>query len=183
MKIKQTKIKGCVEIETTPFKDERGSFQEIYSTHLFEEAKLPISWAQENLSVSKKGVLRGLHIQRKRPPGKLVRCVRGDIYDVCVDMRPESTTMGKWYGTMLSSGLNNALYIPPGCAHGFYVLGEEAVVIYKCTTPYDKESDGGVLWNDPYLNIDWLIPSHREPTVSVKDQSLPKFNDYFRQSH
>lgn len=166
-------IEGCRLIKYEPFKDTRGEFSEAFNYDLFARWELPTEWDQDNLTYSKNHVIRGLHIQKHNPQGKLVRCITGSILDVCVDLRPRSSTYKQVVGEILTE--KKALYCPPGTAHGFAVLSHEAYVYYKCTSLYDKSSDGGILWNDPDLGIEW---PWEDPIMSEKDKSLPKLSDY-----
>lgn len=175
MRVIETQIPGCLILEGTRFTDHRGSFEETYRRDAFRELGLPTDWAQENVSVSEYGTLRGLHVQKKNPQGKLVRCLWGMIHDVCVDLRLDSPTYGRWTIARLSSTSSRALYLPPGCAHGFEVLKGPATVHYMCTTLYDKDSDGGVYFADPDLNIPWKT---REPITSERDEKLPLLSEY-----
>jgi dTDP-4-dehydrorhamnose 3,5-epimerase len=152
------------------FRDDRGFFLESFNEAAFAAAGLPTRFVQDNHSRSKKGVLRGLHYQLRHPQGKLVRVVRGKIFDVAVDIRRESTTFGKWVGVTLDDREMGALWIPPGFAHGFCALSDDVDVTYKCTDFYSPADERGVLWNDRLLKIDWPI---RSPIVNSKDQSYP----------
>ena len=175
MNIKKTDLPGLLVIEPRVFGDERGYFFESYNQSLFKEAGLDANFLQDNESNSAKGVLRGLHFQE--PPfeqGKLVRVARGVVLDVSVDIRKDSPTFGKWLGYELSEQNKRMLWIPPGFAHGFVSLSDDAIFIYKCTNIYDRESENSILWNDPELNIDWGI---KDPLVSDKDRSAPLFRD------
>lgn len=136
-----TPIRDCVVIRSIPFQDMRGVFMESWNRETFSALGLPIQWPQDNYSRSEKSVLRGLHIQRRRPQGKLVSCYSGAVLDVALDLRP-GPTQGKWFMQRLELGVS--LYVPPGCAHGFLALEPQSIVYYKCTTLYDRESDGGV---------------------------------------
>jgi dTDP-4-dehydrorhamnose 3,5-epimerase len=158
-------------VEPRRFRDERGFFMETYHESEFRAAGIGEPFVQDNHSRSSKGVLRGLHFQvGQKAQGKLVRAVAGAIWDVAVDIRPASSTYGSWWGIELSADNALMLYLPPGFAHGFLTLSEEAQVIYKCTAEYDKASEAGIRWDDPDLAIDW--PS-REVIVSAKDAALP----------
>lgn len=168
-----TLIDGCLALEFGEFEDNRGFFSEAYREEDFQKAGLPTHWAQDNISVSKIGVIRGLHLQKKNPQGKLIRCLEGKITDVCLDVRPYSPSFGKWVAVELSR--NKGLYLPPGTAHGFLSHTDNSVVYYKCTTLYDKESDGGINPFDAVLGIPWW--SDRS-IVSGKDLGLPSFNEY-----
>jgi len=162
-------------IEPKVFEDERGFFMETYKAPDFVSAGIEGNFVQENHSRSSKGVLRGLHYQN--PPfaqGKLVRVVRGEIFDVAVDIRKGSPTWGKWMGVTLSEERKDILCIPAGFAHGFCVLSEIAEVIYKTTNVYSPESEAGIIWNDEDLNIDWLV---NDPIVSEKDKKLPSLKN------
>lgn len=178
----ETGIEGLVVIEPTIFGDERGFFMESYSRRDFEEIGIPVEFVQDNHSKSKKGVLRGLHFQRERAQGKLVRVVAGSVYDVAVDLRKGSPTFGKWYGIELSASNKIQLYIPPGFAHGFVTLEDNTEFLYKCTEYYAPEFDSGVLWNDSEIGIEWNLEkygiSQDELFLSAKDkvqQSLAEF--------
>jgi dTDP-4-dehydrorhamnose 3,5-epimerase len=176
MQIRKSAIAGLVEIFPRVFEDERGIFFESYNEQLFETLGLPINFVQDNQSFSKKGVVRGLHFQ-KAPfaQGKLVRVITGRVLDVAVDIRPDSPTFGQHEVFELRSETNNIAYIPEGFAHGFVAL-EDTIFSYKCTNVYNKESESGILWNDPDLGIDWGVEN---PIVSEKDQILPTFRSLF----
>lgn len=161
-------LEGLIIIEPTVFEDERGFFMETYSDREFRESGLKVSFVQDNHSYSRKGVLRGLHFQKLRPQGKLIRVVRGYIFDVAVDIRNGSPTFGKWYGIELSAKNRKQLYIPPGFAHGFLALSD-AEVLYKVTEYYDPACEGGIIWNDPDVGIKW--PLQGTPILSKKDRS------------
>lgn len=168
-------LQGLFLIQPKVFGDPRGYFLETWSQKACEEAGLKANFVQDNQSKSVKGVLRGLHFQKKFPQGKLVRAIQGEVFDVAVDLRKNSPTFGKWHGVVLSGELQNQFYVPPGFAHGFLVLSDEAVFAYKCTDYYHPEDEGGICWNDPTINIYWPevgIP----PSLSPKDSILPEFN-------
>jgi dTDP-4-dehydrorhamnose 3,5-epimerase len=157
-------------LEPVTFRDERGFLLEAWNARTFRNAvKLDIQFVQDNYSQSTRGVLRGLHYQIKQPQGKLVRAVRGRIFDVAVDLRKSSPTFGRWVGRELSEDNHRQLWIPPGFAHGFLVLSEIADVLYKTTDYYAPEYERTVIWNDPKLAIDW--PLDGEPVLSAKDRS------------
>ena len=153
----KTKIDGVYIIEPKIFGDNRGYFMETYNKEHFAEAGLNMTFVQDNESKSSKGVLRGLHFQRKHSQGKLVRVTSGEVFDVAVDLRTGSPTYGHWEGVILNEENKKQFYIPKGFAHGFLVLSDEAVFNYKCTNFYSPEYDGGVMWNDPDINIDWPL--------------------------
>ena len=171
----KTKLEGAVLIKPRVFTDDRGFFVETYKKSDFAARGIPEEFVQDNHSKSTKGVLRGLHYQKgAAAQGKLVRCVAGAILDVGVDIRPGSPTFGKWLSAELTAANAHMLYLPPGFAHGFLVLSDIAEIMYKCTTEYSPKDDGGIIWNDPALNIDWGI---KNPILSGKDQLLPHFKD------
>ena len=148
-------IEGLYVIEPTVFKDERGYFVETYNQNDMKEAGLDMVFVQDNQSMSTRGVLRGLHFQKQFPQGKLVRVVRGKVFDVAVDLRSDSKTYGKWFGVELSAENMKQFYIPEGFAHGFLVLSDEAEFCYKCTDFYHPGDEGGMAWNDPEIGIQW----------------------------
>lgn len=176
-------IPGLYEIQPKVFGDARGYFFEVYSEKDFNEAGLTMKFVQDNQSSSTKGVLRGLHFQTQHPQGKLVRAVSGKVYDVAVDLRNDSPTFGKYYGVILDSEKQNQFYIPEGFAHGFYVLSDTAVFAYKCTDFYDPKGEGGLMWNDSNIGIDWTkIAPEITPLLSEKDGKHPVFDknaEYF----
>lgn len=176
MKIVQTPLKGCVVLTPTVFSDGRGRFFESYKKEAFNEALgQEVNFVQDNESFSSKGVLRGLHFQKGAfAQAKLVRVVHGSVLDVAVDLRPDSTTYGEHFSIELSADNKNQLFVPRGFAHGFVVLSDTAVFSYKCDNYYNKESERGIIYNDPTLNIDWILPSE-QLQLSEKDLQLPKF--------
>ncbi|MDR1955236.1 MAG: dTDP-4-dehydrorhamnose 3,5-epimerase [Treponema sp.] len=168
-------IPGLYEITPRVFGDSRGYFFESYSERDFIEAGLGMRFVQDNQSRSVKGVLRGLHFQKQHPQGKLVRVIAGEVFDVAVDLRPHSPTLGQWQGLILNDATHNQFYIPPGFAHGFLVLSETSIFAYKCTDFYHPEDEGGIIWNDPAIGIVW--PDLGIPySLSEKDQKLPRFS-------
>jgi dTDP-4-dehydrorhamnose 3,5-epimerase len=174
-KVKRANIPDILIIIPDIFKDERGFFLEFYKYSDFTSFGIDEYFVQDNYSRSTYGVLRGLHYQ-KNPyaQGKLVKCIKGKIYDVAVDIRKNSNTYGKWFGTELSEDNNIILYIPTGFAHGFVVLSDTADVLYKCTEEYSPENDRGIIWNDPDINIKWPITN---PIISSKDMRNPRLNE------
>lgn len=148
-------IEGLCMIEPTVHGDSRGYFMETYNQNEMREAGLPMQFVQDNQSMSVKGVLRGLHFQKQYPQGKLVRVIRGAVFDVAVDMRASSNSFGKWYGVELTAENRKQFYIPEGFAHGFLVLSETAEFCYKCTDFYHPGDEGGLAWNDPQIGISW----------------------------
>lgn len=176
MKLKETPLKDCYIIEPTVFEDERGYFYEKFNEKLFEDKTGQNGhFVQDNISKSSYGVLRGLHFQKgDHAQAKLVSCLEGRVYDVAVDLRPDSPTFGQTFGVELTAENKLQLYIPRGFGHGFSVLSDTAVFAYKCDNFYDKASEGGIAWNDPQLNIDWKLPTD-DIVVSEKDAQLPLF--------
>ena len=173
MQVSKTPIDGLLTIEPKIFADPRGMFYEVYSESRYEEHGISC-FVQDNHSISKKGVVRGLHYQVNPGQNKLVRVTRGEIFDVAVDIRKQSPTYGKWWGLSLSETNNFQLYIPIGFAHGFCVLSESAEVLYKCSDYYSPENERGILWNDPDLAIDWPV---KDPILSEKDAVYPLFRE------
>ncbi len=174
----KTGIEGLVVVEPKVFGDNRGYFMETYNYNDFKAAGLDMVFVQDNQSKSKKGVLRGLHFQKKNPQGKLVRVVSGEGYDVAVDLRRGSDTYGKWYGVLLSAENKKQFYVPEGFAHGFVVMSETAEFVYKCTRFYDPSDEGGLMWNDPEIGIDWPVPENAELLLSEKDQHHQPLKDF-----
>jgi len=166
-------IEGLYVIEPKVFGDERGYFMESYNYEDFKAAGLDMVFVQDNQSMSKKGVLRGLHFQKKHPQGKLVRVLSGTVYDVAVDLRKSSPTYGKYYGVILSAENKKMFYVPEGFAHGFLVLSDSAEFTYKCTDYYHPEDEGGIIWNDPDIGIEWPISNDMSVILSEKDKKLP----------
>ncbi len=180
MHIIETNLKGCFVIEPRVFKDDRGLFFESYHHKKFQEAiGQEITFVQDNQSISKKGVLRGLHYQEGAyAQAKYVRVVEGAVLDVAVDLRPESSTFGQHFKIHLSAENNKTLFVPKGMAHGFLTLSEQAIFAYKCDAYYHQASENGILWNDETLQIDWGIPPS-EIILSAKDSILPTFKQQF----
>jgi dTDP-4-dehydrorhamnose 3,5-epimerase len=165
--IVKTKLPDCVIIEPSVFGDERGFFLETFQVSRYSDlAGITLSFVQDNHSRSSLGVLRGLHYQKTKPQGKLVRVVRGKVFDVAVDLRRDSKTFGHWEGVILSEINKKQFWVPPNFAHGFVVLSETADFEYKCTDYYDPSDEGCILWSDPDINIDWPI---NDPILSEKD--------------
>lgn len=167
----KTFIDGVYVIEPKVFGDNRGYFMETYNKKDFEKEGINIDFVQDNQSKSKKGVLRGLHFQKKFPQAKLVRILEGEVFDVAVDLRENSSTYGKWFGIVLSEENKKQLLIPKGFAHGFVVLSDTAVFTYKCDDFYHPEDEGGIIWNDPSINVLW--PYKGDLLLSDKDKELP----------
>ena len=174
MKATETNLKDCFILEPRIFEDKRGYFYESYNKNTFENATgIECDFVQDNESYSSKGVLRGLHFQRgEHAQAKLVRVLSGTVLDVAVDIRPDSGTFGHYTAVELSAENKKQLFVPRGFPHGFVVLSSTAVFAYKCDNFYSKESEGGIIYNDPRLNIDWKLPQD-QLIVSEKDSSLP----------
>lgn len=180
IKVTECSIKGLYVIEPTVFGDSRGYFVETYNKQDMVEKGLDMEFVQDNQSMSTKGVLRGLHYQKKYPQGKLVRVISGEVFDVAVDLRKDSETYGKWHGEVLSAENMKQFYISPGFAHGFLVLSDTAEFCYKCTDFYHPEDEGGVIWNDADIGVEWPIPEGMELNISEKDKLHPNFKDSFK---
>lgn len=180
MKLIETPLKDCYLIEPTIFEDERGYFYEKFNEKKFHELTgIDTHFVQDNVSKSSYGVLRGLHLQKgEHAQAKLVSCAEGNVFDVAVDLRPDSSTFGKWFGVELSDENKLQLFIPRGFAHGFSVLSPTAIFTYKCDNYYNKESESGVIWNDKDLDIDWKLPLS-DVILSEKDQLLNTMNQNF----
>ncbi len=164
-------IEGLYIIEPTVFRDERGYFMETYNKREMEEEGLNMDFVQDNQSMSTRGILRGLHFQKEHPQGKLVRAIRGSVFDVAVDLRRDSETYGQWYGLELSAENKKQFYISEGFAHGYLVLSEEAEFCYKVTDFYHPGDEGGILWNDPDIGIQWPSLSGMEPVLLERDRN------------
>jgi dTDP-4-dehydrorhamnose 3,5-epimerase len=163
-------LEGVFIIEPTVFGDDRGYFMETYQAEEFKKAGIDLEFVQDNQSKSSRGVLRGLHFQYHKPQGKLVRVIKGEVFDVAVDLRQDSPTYGQWTGIILSESNKRQFYVPPGFAHGFLVLSSEAEFTYKCTEFYDGTDEGGIIWNDPDIGIDWPLDRVDEILLSDKDK-------------
>ncbi len=175
MNVVKTKLDDCVIIEPKVFGDERGFFLETFQAERYASlVGITLPFVQDNHSRSARGVLRGLHFQKTKPQGKLVRVVRGEVYDVAVDIRKGSVTFGKWEGVILSEENKKQFWVPPGFAHGFVVLSDTADFEYKCTDYYDPSDEGSILWSDPDLDIPWPIAN---PVLSTKDESAKRLVD------
>jgi dTDP-4-dehydrorhamnose 3,5-epimerase len=169
MQFSSTELPGVVLVEPKVFEDERGFFFESYHKRLFDGQEISLEFVQDNHSRSRQGALRGLHYQIRQAQGKLVRVILGEIYDVAVDLRKSSPTFGQWTGHTLSAENKKQLYVPPGFAHGFYVVSEWSEVLYKATDYYAPQWERTLLWNDEQLNISWPLQDRKEPLLSPKD--------------
>lgn len=174
MNVVRTTLEGILIIEPEIFTDNRGYFMEIYQADRFHDAGFQEPFVQDNLSFSTKGTLRGLHFQIQRPQAKLVQAVTGEIFDVVVDIRPASKTFGQWAGILISQQNKRQVFIPAGFAHGFCVLSPTAHFLYKCTKFYNPDDEGGIIWSDPLIGIEWPI---REPIISEKDRRYPPLSE------
>ena len=169
MNIITTSIEGVLVIEPIVFMDNRGFFMETYNRNRYINAGINTLFVQDNLSYSVRGTVRGLHYQIRRPQAKLIQVITGEIFDVAVDIRPGSPTFGKWTGVHLSDRNRSQLFIPEGFAHGFCVLSETAHFLYKCSHFFAPDDEGGIIWSDPHIGIDWPV---EDPIVSEKDKQL-----------
>ena len=174
MNVIETRIPGVRILEPKVFGDERGFFMETYNEARYKEAGLPANFVQDNLSLSAKNVLRGLHFQNPDQQGKLVYVLQGEVFDVAVDIREGSPTFGEWEGVTLSAENKRQFWVPEGFAHGFLVTSDTALFAYKCSAPYNAKADAGVRWNDPEIGIEWPV---EEPTLSEKDKNAPLLRD------
>ena len=176
--VETCKIEGLKVITPKVFGDERGYFMETYNFNDFKEAGIDQVFVQDNQSSSTKGVLRGLHYQIEHPQDKLVRVVRGEVFDVAVDLRKGSATYGEWFGVLLSEENKKQFFIPKGFAHGFVVLSDYAEFCYKCSDFYHPGDEGGLRYNDPDIAIEWPIPEDMELNINERDRNWPSFADY-----
>jgi len=179
MKVTETRLAGVLIIEPKVFGDSRGFFKETFQAERYREAGIEYTFVQDNYSRSQKGVLRGLHYQITKPQGKLVSCPKGAVFDVAIDVDPISATFGQYVGIELTEDNNRQFWVPPGYAHGFCVLTDMADFQYKCTDYYDLSDEGGLIWNDPDVAIDWPID---QPLLSDKDSKLPTLKELANQS-
>jgi dTDP-4-dehydrorhamnose 3,5-epimerase len=177
VRILTTGLPGVLLLEPDLFRDPRGYFLETFHERKYREAGIPHSFVQDNQSRSTRGTLRGLHAQLRKPQGKLIRALQGEIFDVAVDIRPGSPTFGRWTGATLTGENFLQMFIPPGFAHGFCVLSEVSEVAYKCTDFYDPSDEIGFRWNDPTVGIAWPI---QDPLLSKKDAALPPLSELRR---
>ncbi len=175
--VEKTPIEGLLVISPQVFGDERGYFMETYNIADFKEAGIDCTFVQDNQSASRKGVIRGLHFQKEFPQDKLVRVISGEVFDVAVDMRPGSSTYGKWYGIRLSAENKKMFFIPKNFAHGFLVLSDYAEFTYKCTELYHPNDEGGIIYNDPGIGIEWPIEEGMELIFSEKDKKWPTLKE------
>lgn len=177
MQIIPSRLAGALIIEPRVFGDARGFFMETWNAERYAEAGITVGFVQDNLSFSRRGVLRGLHFQKPNPQGKLVYVLAGEVFDVAVDIRVGSPTFGQWESVVLSSENRRQFYVPPGFAHGFCVTSETALFAYKCTDLYNPAAEGSVLWNDPDLAIPWPVS---DPELSAKDKVGVRLKDFPR---
>ena len=180
IKVTSCDIEGLYVIEPTVFKDERGYFVETYNQNDFKEAGLNMIFVQDNQSMSVKGVLRGLHFQKQYPQGKLVRAIRGAVFDVAVDLRADSKTYGKWFGVELTAENKKQFFIPKNFAHGFVVLSDSAEFAYKCTDFYHPNDEGGLYFDDPEIGVEWPMPegmTKEDLIISEKDHKWGGIKD------
>ncbi|MCB1688468.1 MAG: dTDP-4-dehydrorhamnose 3,5-epimerase [Halioglobus sp.] len=182
MKFIETPLKDVYILEPAVFGDQRGFFMETWNREKFREAGFDLDFVQDNHSRSARGILRGLHFQMEHTQGKLVRVTSGEVFDVAVDLRQSSPTLGQWFGVSLSAENQRMLWVPPGFAHGFYVTSEYADFLYKCTDSYHPASEQTLAWDDPTVGIEWPVPAGETPQLSAKDgeghnwESCPRFD-------
>ena len=176
----ETSIDGVIIVDVKAYGDARGYFMETYKQPDFVAGGIDVEFVQDNQSCSAKGVLRGLHFQKEYPQGKLVRVIKGSVFDVAVDLRSSSDTYGKWFGIELTEENKKQFYIPEGFAHGFLVLSDIAEFCYKCTDFYHPGDEGGMAWNDPEIGISWPLQEGVELIISEKDQKWGGFAETFR---
>jgi dTDP-4-dehydrorhamnose 3,5-epimerase len=174
MKVTETKLSGVFLLEPKVFKDDRGYFLETWNRTRHEQAGIPVHFVQDNISFSKKGILRGLHFQYPQSQGKLIQVLSGEVIDVVVDIRVGSPTYGQWIGEVISESNHRQMYIPPGFAHGYCVTSETALFSYKCTDFYNRATEHGIIWNDPDIGIEWPV---EQPVLSPKDMNYPTLKD------
>ena len=178
MIIETTPLAGLLLIKPDVYGDDRGFFQETWNLRRYTEAGLDRHFVQDNLSLSRKGIVRGLHFQNPRPQGKLVYVLQGEVFDVAVDVRADSPTFGQWYGANLSADNHHQLFVPEGFAHGFCVLSDTALFAYKCTDFYNPDAEFSIQWNDPKLAIDWPVDG---PELSEKDRNARPLHEFSRE--
>lgn len=177
MMFEATPLDGVYLVTPNVFGDERGFFLESWNARVFAEAGFDLQFVQDNHSRSSRGILRGMHYQLEHTQGKLVRVTAGSVFDAVVDMRRDSPTLGQWYGATLSAENHRMLWVPPGFAHGFYVLSERADFLYKCTDYYHPGSEVSLAWDDPEVGIEWPVPPGESPQLSGKDSAGLAFSE------
>ena len=175
MKTEPTELPGTIAIQPQVFGDDRGFFLETYNRERYRAAGIAEDFVQDNVSRSRQGVLRGLHFQNPNAQGKLVQVYEGKVWDVAVDIRPNSPHFKKWTAVVLDGERKNQFYVPPGFAHGFVVLSETALFAYKCTSLYDPSAERSIAWNDPEIGIEWPV---EKPSLSAKDEAAPSLADF-----
>jgi dTDP-4-dehydrorhamnose 3,5-epimerase len=174
MKVTEIKLSGVLVLEPKVFQDDRGYFLETWNRKRYEQAGIPGHFVQDNISFSKKGILRGLHFQYPQSQGKLIQVLSGEVIDVVVDIRVGSPTYGQWIGEVISEANHRQIYVPPGFAHGYCVNSEAALFSYKCTDFYNPATEHGIIWNDPDIGIEWPV---EQPALSPKDINYPRLKD------
>lgn len=172
MQIEKTPLDGLLIVHPKVFNDNRGFFFESYNAEEFKKLGIDVPWVQDNHARSVRDTVRGLHFQRGRGQDKLIRCIRGSVWDVAVDIRPDSPTLGQWFGLELTEENKTMLFVPVGFAHGYAVLSDEAEVVYKCSNVYDAKLESGFRWNDPQVGVRWPV---EEPILSQRDLTSPSF--------
>jgi dTDP-4-dehydrorhamnose 3,5-epimerase len=177
MKFEQTPLQGAFLIQPSVFGDERGFFMESWNAQSFRDAGLDLNFVQDNRSRSEQGILRGMHYQTQQTQGKLVSVSAGEVFDVIVDLRRSSPTLGQWFGALLSEQNHKMMWVPPGFAHGFYVCSKYADFAYKCTDFYHPDSEVSLAWNDPSVGIQWPIAESESPRLSGKDSQAQAWEE------
>lgn len=178
MEFKETDIKGVYIVESYIFEDNRGGFVKNFEKGIFEDNGIEFNCDEDFISTSSKYVIRGMHFQLNKPQKKIVSVICGKVYDVVVDLRKDSETYGQWRGYYLSSNNRNSLVIPRGCAHGFISLADESIVSYKCDGKYDKETDTGIMYDDPQISIEWPVPDGEHVIIGSRDKKLMSFEEF-----
>ena len=177
MNIETTPLSGVVVIRPQVFGDERGFFMETWNKNTFADLGIEANFVQDNHSRSRQGILRGMHFQTEQTQGKLVRVAQGEVFDVAVDLRADSPTLGQWFGCTLTGSGYEMLWVPPGFAHGFYVLSDSADFLYKCTDFYHPQSEVSLAWDDPTVGIEWPLVNGMPPDLSGKDQAARSWSE------
>ncbi|MEE4204203.1 MAG: dTDP-4-dehydrorhamnose 3,5-epimerase [Halieaceae bacterium] len=177
MHVEQTPLSGVLLLRPKVFGDERGFFLESWNAQTFADIGINAHFVQDNHSRSRQGILRGMHFQTQQTQGKLVRVTQGEVFDAVVDLRADSPTLGQWCGYMLTAEGHEMLWVPPGFAHGFYVVSEQADFLYKCTDYYHPESEVSLAWDDPKIGIEWPLVNGEAPALSAKDAAAKRFED------
>lgn len=177
MEIKSTELDGVKTLHPKVFKDDRGYFLESWNQRILDQAGLDVRFVQDNESLSTRGALRGIHLQKAHPQGKLVRAIKGEVFDLAVDLRLDSPNFGKWVGRILSEANKTFMWIPPGFGHAYYTMSETAIFFYKCTDYYYPDDQFSLVWNDPAVGIDWPLVPGSDVILSEKDRTAPTLEE------